>query len=115
MLGVCWMNFKIKRTPKFSKSFKQLAKRYKKIAFDYEKLINILESNNHSAVDLGDNFYKIRLKNSSSNQGKSSGFRIVYFFKAPDNEIYLLDIFSKSDIDTIKKSVLQALVKEYVG
>ncbi|WXT99980.1 MAG: hypothetical protein Ctma_0686 [Catillopecten margaritatus gill symbiont] len=99
----------------FKKSVKKLAKKYKRFADDYEGLINTLELGNHNAVDLGDNFYKIRLKNSSSNQGKSGGFRIVYFFKALDNEIYLLDIFSKSDIDTIKKPVLQAMIEKYVG
>jgi mRNA-degrading endonuclease RelE of RelBE toxin-antitoxin system len=88
------MKFNIERTDKFSKSFKKLAKKYKNIKQDYEKLLEILQSNNN-AIKISENIYKIRLQNSSNTQGKSGGFRVIYFLKTSKNTIYLLDIFNK--------------------
>ncbi|WP_171004672.1 type II toxin-antitoxin system RelE/ParE family toxin [Bathymodiolus heckerae thiotrophic gill symbiont] len=105
------MSLKIIQLSKFTKSFKNLAKRYRNIVLDYEKLLDILESNKHNAINLGDNFYKIRLKNSSNPSGKSGSFRVVYFFKTNENEIYLLDIYSKNDVSSISKSKLIQLAK----
>ncbi len=58
-----------------------------------------------TAINLGDDFYKIRLK--------SSGFRVVYFFKTKNNEIYLLDIYTKNIIENINKDKLLELVQIY--
>lgn len=107
------MTLKILEIRNFKKSVKRLSKKYKKFVDDYENLLDMLESGNHNATYLGDEFYKIRLNNSSIPQGKNSGFRVVYFFKTQNNEIYLLDIYSKNDIDTISKTKLAELVKIY--
>ncbi|SMN17508.1 hypothetical protein CRYPA_91 [uncultured Candidatus Thioglobus sp.] len=61
------------------------------------------------AVHLGDGFYKIRLKNSASPKGKSSGFRVVYFFKTKNNEIYLLDIYTQNTVENINRGLNPAL------
>ncbi|MBE8190425.1 MAG: type II toxin-antitoxin system RelE/ParE family toxin [Candidatus Thioglobus sp.] len=106
------MKFEIKRTVKFSKSFKKLTKKYRKLAYDYEKLIDILESGNHNAIKITENIYKIRLKNSSNPHGKSGGFRVIYFLQTAANTIYLLDIFSKTEIDNISKNKLAELAKK---
>lgn len=107
------MILKILEIRDFKKSVKRLSKKYKKFVDDYQYLIDILESGNHNAAHLGDEFYKIRLKNSSIPQGKSGGFRVVYFFKTKNNEIYLLDIYSKNEIVTTKKEKLVELAKFY--
>lgn len=108
------MSFEVERTAEFSKSFKKLAKKYKKIAVDYAKLIDILETGNHNAVQVAENIYKIRLENSSNHQGKSAGFRVVYFLKTEKNTIYLLGIFSKSDVGNISKAKLAELVETHL-
>ncbi len=107
------MNLTISRTDRFTKSFKKLAKRYNKIAKDYSDLLNLLESDKHNAVSLGYDLYKICLSNSSNPKGKSSGFRVVYFLKNKDNEIFLLDIFSKNEIENISKNRLFELIGKY--
>ena len=107
------MKYKVERTDKFTKSFKKLAKRYQKIAIDYAKLIDILEKDNHNAVEVAENIYKIRLQNTSNPQGKSSGFRVIYFLKTDADTIYLLDIFSKNKMKNIKKHTLIDMAKEY--
>jgi mRNA-degrading endonuclease RelE of RelBE toxin-antitoxin system len=107
------MNLRIKTIVNFDKSIKKLAKKYKNIKQDYQKLIKILNNNNHNAIDLGDNFYKIRLQNTSINKGKSSGFRVVYFYKTNNNEIYLLEIYTKNEVQNIDKQKLQEITSKY--
>lgn len=107
------MNLKIKTLITFEKSLKHLSKKYKSIKKDYKNLLLILSTDNVNAVDLGDNFYKIRLKNSSTNKGKSSGFRVVYFYKTDKNTIYLLDMYIKSEVENISKEQLKELVHQY--
>mgnify|MGYP001569150646 FL=1 len=100
------MSFDIKSTDKFAKSFKKLAKKYKNFKKDYKYLLETLKANNHTAVQVTGDIYKIRLQNSSNPKGKSGGFRVVYFLKTEENTIYLLDIFSKNEMDNIKKHKL---------
>lgn len=104
------MNLKLIATPEFKKSVKKLAKRYKQISKDLKILEQELNQENPSAIELGNNCFKIRLQNSSIPTGKSGGFRIIYFFRHEAN-IYLLDIYSKSDLDTIdEKRLIEILV-----
>ena len=44
--------------------------------------------------------YKVRLPNSSTNTGKSIGFRLLYYVAIAD-EIYFLTIYSKKDDNRI--------------
>ncbi|BBB23939.1 conserved hypothetical protein [Isorropodon fossajaponicum endosymbiont JTNG4] len=104
---------KISSISTFTKSAKKLAKKYKKLAHDLEALDDELQNGAKTAINLGDDFYKIRLKNSSIPQGKSSGFRVVYFFKTKNNEIYLLDIYTENIIENINKDKLLELVQIY--
>jgi mRNA-degrading endonuclease RelE of RelBE toxin-antitoxin system len=107
------MNLKIETIYDFVKSVKRLAKKYKNIKQDLQILKQELKKSNNNSINLGDNFYKIRLKNSSTNQGKSSRFRVVYFYQDENNTIYLLDIYTKNEIENITKEKLQKLVAQY--
>ena len=99
------MNLKLIATPEFKKSVKKLAKRYKSISKDLKTLEEELQQEIIPSIDLGNNCFKIRLQNSSVPTGKSGGFRVIYFFKKEEN-IYLLDIYSKSDLDNIDEKRL---------
>jgi len=104
------MNLKLIATPEFKKSVKKLAKRYKQISKDLKTLEKELTEESTLGIDLGNNCFKIRLQNSSVPTGKSGGFRVIYFFKQEEN-IYLLDMFSKSDLDNIdEKRLIEILV-----
>ncbi|SMM98525.1 hypothetical protein SPONL_2233 [uncultured Candidatus Thioglobus sp.] len=105
------MNLKIVETKYFSKSIKRLSKKYRKLVYDYEKLVDILATENHNAIQVTENIYKIRLQNSSNPKGKSSGFRVIYFFKTKADTLYLLDIFSKNEIDNVKAHKLIEMAK----
>lgn len=99
------MSLKLIATPEFKKSVKKLVKRYKQISKDLKVLEKELQQKVIPSIDLGNNCFKIRLQNSSIPTGKSGGFRVIYFLKKEDN-IYLLDIYSKSDWDNIDENRL---------
>jgi mRNA-degrading endonuclease RelE of RelBE toxin-antitoxin system len=104
------MSYKIKTTKRFKKELKELAKRYKKIKYDYKNLLDKLEKNPRVGIPLGDNCYKIRLPNSSIPTGKSGGFRVVTYVKLEDR-IILLTIYSKKDKDNISKEEINAILQ----
>lgn len=104
------MNLKLIPTPEFSKSVKKLSKKYKLISKD----LNFLEeelSCGRFGIDLGDNCHKIRVPNSSIPTGKSGGFRVIYFYRDQYEKIYLLDIYTKSEIENIDESRLKEILK----
>lgn len=45
-------------------------------------------------------------------KGKSGGVRVIYYFKKQDNEIWLLTIYSKSEVESIPAHVLRQIAKE---
>jgi mRNA-degrading endonuclease RelE of RelBE toxin-antitoxin system len=107
------MRFEVIRTNNFTKSFKKLGKQYNRISADFIELADRLETGEYAGKQIIENIYKVRMKNSSTQRGKSGSFRIVYYFKTNNNKIYLLDVFSKSDIGNIKNHKLYELVKKY--
>ena len=106
------MNLNIVSIKSFLKEVKTLHKRYKNIAKDLGKLKEELIANPKSGVALAHNCYKIRLANSSVPTGKSGGFRVVYYYIDNKNNLYLLSIYSKSDIANISDEKLLAILKK---
>ncbi len=92
-------------TPNFEANVKfyRQKKKYKKIDADIKTVTDELEQGNLVGDKL-DNLnlpanmavYKVRIANSSTNVGKSHGFRLLYYVAIAD-EIYLLAIYSKKD------------------
>lgn len=105
-------------TPTFEAHYKKLKKRYHKIDDDFEKFLDEIEIDGDLGEDIpnivkdGNKVFKKRMKNSSANKGLSGGFRIIEYLVTEDNEVYLLDIYSKSDYEDIPKKKIIKLVKE---
>ena len=74
--------------------------------------VNSLESNPKQGTELAKGLYKVRLKNSDNNKGKSAGYRIITYTVVED-EILLVDIFSKSDMENITDTAIDVIVKQY--
>lgn len=51
-------------------------------------------------LEKGTAAYKVRVANSSTNSGKSNGFRLIYYVVI-DEKIYLLTLYSKKDDNRI--------------
>ena len=95
----------------FERDFAKLYKKYKSIIQDIEKLKDILQKKPRSGKSLGNSCYKIRLKNSDINRGKSAGYRVItYVIK--DDYIYLLSIYSKGEKDTISDKEIIDIIKD---
>ncbi len=84
---------------RFENDIRRLDKRYRRIRLDIQPLIERLESGEL----LGDQIpgmdyavFKVRIKNSSVQRGKSGGYRVVYYLKTR-NQILFVTMYSKSD------------------
>lgn len=47
-----------------------------------------------------------------SGKGKSSGVRVIYYFKRQQDEIWLLTIYSKNEVENIPAHILRQIAKE---
>jgi mRNA-degrading endonuclease RelE of RelBE toxin-antitoxin system len=86
-------------TTDFQGQLRKLAKRYRSIRADLQPLIDNLQSGNLPGDQIPGTAYtvfKVRLKNSDIQKGKSGGYRVIYQLR--DNTcILLVVIYSKSD------------------
>jgi len=53
-----------------------------------------------------------KLRWAIAGKGKSGGVRIIYYFKKKDDEIWLLTIYSKSEIENIPTHILRKIAEE---
>ena len=105
------MSFKIKPVDGFKRDFKKLVKKYKKLDDDLKKVILELRENPKIGTYLQYNCYKIRMANSSTLTGKSGGFRVIYYFIDEQNNLYLMNIYSKTKKENISENELLELLK----
>ena len=68
-----------------------------------------MEEDYNIGIHLGNNLYKIRVKNSDVG-GKSGGYRVIYYIKLPSNSIYLLTIYSKTQKESIDIEKLKPII-----
>jgi len=106
------MNYNVKILETAKKDVKKLFKKYKSLKKDLLKLIEILEQNPHKGVHLGKNYYKIRMKNSDNQRGKSGGYRVIYYVINENKEIWIAKIYSKSEIDNLPDEYIFSLIKD---
>jgi len=95
----------------FDKNAKKIAKRDKLLYKDLQKLFEILTDNPKEGIFLGNNCYKIRLQNSSSNRGKSGGYRVISYYY-DEETLGLLTIYSKSNRENIFENEIDELIVE---
>lgn len=106
------MHCNILTIPEFDKNVKKLSKRYKNIKNDLIHLVKELQDRPTLGIPLFNNCFKIRLANTSVPTGKSKGFRVISYYIDESNNIYLLNIYSKSDRENISDAEIIELLKE---
>jgi mRNA-degrading endonuclease RelE of RelBE toxin-antitoxin system len=57
-------------------------------------------------------YFKVRVKNSDIQKGKSGGYRVIYYVKASTNILCLL-IYSKSKEDNVTATEIQKVIQEF--
>jgi mRNA-degrading endonuclease RelE of RelBE toxin-antitoxin system len=103
--------FKLRTTPEFDKSYKKLRKRYTSIDNDIEDLKEILLKDPKSGDDLGHNLYKVRIKNSDKNKGKSAGYRVITYLIGENGIIDLIFIYDKGDMENVALKDLLEIIR----
>lgn len=104
---------KIIFSPLAESELKRLWKKYNNLFSDLDNFIKEIKKGNTVVADRLQGFsipiYKTRIRNSSSNKGKSWGFRIIYHLKINDT-FYILALYSKNEMGNIdKKDIIQSL------
>ena len=101
-------------TFEFKRNLRSLAKAYRSIKSDIEPIIKQIEKgelpgNKVSGADL--NIFKVRIKNSDIQRGKSSGYRCIYYLKTRDI-IILVTIYSKLEQSDISAKRIKEIISE---
>lgn len=106
----------IRFSPEFEKQLYKLSKRYRKIRDDVEPVILQLQEGKiigDRLVGLEEEYqvYKVRVKNSNIQKGKSGGYRLIYYLQTATS-IILLTVYSKSDQEDIAVTVIQEIIEQ---
>jgi mRNA-degrading endonuclease RelE of RelBE toxin-antitoxin system len=105
------MSYKVISIPHFDKEFKRLAKKHQSIKKDLAALVTGLTEDPTLGTMITENCYKIRMAITSKGKGKSGGARIITYVIAPDETIFLLSIYDKSDQANISNKELIELIE----
>jgi hypothetical protein len=104
------MNFQLKLTPDFKRTFKRLAKKYRSLPSDMDGLMQQLKAQPQKGKTIGHGCYKIRLVITSKGQGKSGGARVITYVRVVGETVFLLAIYDKSEQDSVSDQEVRALL-----
>ena len=102
-------------SPMFNRNTRNLKKKYRNILKDVDPLLEQLENGEtpgDQVVGTGYPVFKVRVKNSDNQKGKSGGYRVIYYLKTVDRTL-LLTIYSKSELDDVAAEDLVKIIEEY--
>lgn len=105
----------IKVTPEFKRSLRTLAKKYRNIRSDVQPIIDQLQAGKIIGDQIPGILYtvfKVRVKNSNIQKGKSGGYRFIYYLKT-STKIVLVTIYSKSDQGDITADTINRIVADF--
>jgi len=105
----------IQASPIFQKNIRILAKKYRNVCQDVQSAINQLEKGElpgNQIVGIGYPVFKLRVRNSDIQKGKSGGYRLIYYLKT-STRIVLLTIYPKSEQSDIDADIIRNIITEY--
>ncbi len=105
----------IELTPRFQRDLRTLGKRYRNIRNDIQPVIEQLQAGElpgDRIPGMDHEIFKVRIKNSDIQKGKSAGYRAIYYLKTSDS-IVLVTIYSKSDLSDIAAETVREILGQY--
>lgn len=105
----------IEASPTFNRNLRNLAKKYRNIRKDIQPIIEQLEQGEvlgDQIPNIGYPVFKLRVRNSDTQKGKSGGYRLIYYVKTSDG-IILLTIYAKSEQVDIAPNDIQSIITDY--
>jgi mRNA-degrading endonuclease RelE of RelBE toxin-antitoxin system len=97
---------------RFESEIRKLGKRYRRIRLDIQPVIDQLASGELPGDQIPSMDYilfKVRVKNSDIQKGKSGGYRLIYYLKT-EAQILLVTLYSKSDQADISAAEIREIL-----
>ena len=107
----------IRFSDEFEQELYRLSKRFRNIRSDVQPIIEQLQQGNvvgDRIAGIGEEYivYKVRVRNTNIQKGKSAGYRLIYQVESPTS-ILLLTIYSKSDREDINFNEIRDIVADF--
>jgi mRNA-degrading endonuclease RelE of RelBE toxin-antitoxin system len=99
----------------FTRNIRNLTKKYRSIRNDIQPVIEQLERGDlpgDKISGIGYDVFKLRIRNSDIQKGKSGGYRLIYYVKTAKG-IILLTIYAKSEQVDILADEIRSIITEY--
>jgi mRNA-degrading endonuclease RelE of RelBE toxin-antitoxin system len=101
----------------FTKELNRLVRKYPSVLIEIEGLIVQLKQDERLGdliPNVGYEVYKVRIKNTSANRGKSGGFRVIYYVRLADN-VVMLTIYSKTEQNDITPNDIRQRLNQIIS
>ena len=101
-------------TTEFKRHLRLLSRRYRSIKKDLVPIIEQIQQGEQPGDKIpgvGYQVYKVRIKNSDINKGKSAGYRMIYYLETED-KVILISLYSKSDQSDISPDKIIRVIKD---
>lgn len=110
-------SIQVEAAPTFTRNLRNLAKKYRSIRNDIQPVIEQLERGElpgDRISEIGYEVFKVRVRNTNIQKGKSGGYRLIYYVKTEDG-IILLTVYTKSAQADIPADEIMGIILEYEG
>jgi mRNA-degrading endonuclease RelE of RelBE toxin-antitoxin system len=104
------MKFNVVATENFERKVKRLARKYKSIKADLKPVFDQLACTPGLGTSVGNDCFKIRIAIASKGRGKSAGARIITYVLYIKDTVYLIDIYDKSEKESISENDITELI-----
>ena len=100
---------------RFKQDVRELSKKYRHIRSDLQTTLEEISQGNligNQISGVGYPVFKVRIKNSDIDKGKSGGYRLIYYIQSPE-VIIIITIYSKSDQADISAKQIREIIADY--
>ena len=102
---------RVRMSEDFRASYKLLKKRHKSLESDFERLLASLLEKPMQGVELPGGVRKVRMAITSKGRGKSGGARVIIRVRIVADELQLLYIYDKADMENVSETFLRDVMK----
>ena len=103
--------FRVITTKEFRKEAELLKRKYPNIKEDFLELAEQLKQDPITGnASLGKDCYKVRMKISDKSKGQSGGARVIINVEVKDNDVYVLSVYDKSEIESLTDKEISSLL-----
>jgi mRNA-degrading endonuclease RelE of RelBE toxin-antitoxin system len=98
----------------FKRQLRRLSRKYRRIRSDVQPVITQLEAGEtpgDQVQGIGHTVYKVRVRNSDAQRGKSGGYRMIYYLPTQDS-VLLVTIYSKTEQSDIDDAEVARIIGE---